>query len=179
MGTPTNTTAVMVCSCHEPKFSGSCAGQTRNISTNDNAKIERLTAHTDHATQAVAGVLMPPAPKSCSFASSVTTPLYRTAPCLTSHNDNNTVVSREAEVTDKATVCRFLHHSWIPLDHPLSPRSSWFSRAGVPTWASRAAPRPAINKHTVIASNSASGTFHAPVASRRRPKRKGPAAESR
>jgi hypothetical protein len=57
--------------------------------------------------------------------------------------------------------------------HPAS------SGADAPIWASRAAPIPATNRHIVTMSSNASGTFHAPVTSRRTPKSKGPPAASR
>ena len=53
------------------------------------------------------------------------------------------------------------------------------SGADAPTWASRAAPIPVINRHIVTVRSNASGTFHVPVTSRRTPKRKGPPAASR
>ena len=60
------------------------------------------------------------------------------------------------------------------------PVCQWASSGiGAATWASRPAPRPAISRHAVIPKSSASGTVHACVASRRTPKRKGPAAANR
>src|SRR5215204_1152097 len=71
------------------------------------------------------------------------------------------------------TRCGYLLTRGTSTYHPAS------SGADAPTWASRAAPIPAINRHIVTVSSNASGTFHAPVTSRRTPKRKGPPAASR
>src|SRR5215210_1917922 len=52
--------------------------KVRKPSTPLNAAKGKESAHTDHASQAAVRRLIPPTPRSCSLAPSVTTPLYRT-----------------------------------------------------------------------------------------------------
>src|SRR5215203_6710702 len=53
---------------------GSGVAQPRRITTNENAMTNRLTAHTDQASQAAARGVISPIPRLRSFVPSVTTP---------------------------------------------------------------------------------------------------------
>src|SRR5215207_7456182 len=64
--------------CHRYQPLGSGVDQPTKITSRENARSNRLTAHSDQASQAEARVPILPIPRPCSFAPSVTTPLYST-----------------------------------------------------------------------------------------------------
>src|SRR5215210_9150322 len=73
MGAPMEPTSQMAWSRQGLHPPGSGVDQPRTMSTRANAISSRLTEHTDQTAQAAARRLIPPIPRSCSLARSVTT----------------------------------------------------------------------------------------------------------